>query len=243
MKLKIATLLAWLLTAWPATPRSVEVLEVQPSAQKPLITVLKDGAPQQSAKVIVFANNGKQKLTLTTDSRGMVKLPHLQPGIYQLAASMSPTLRAGLFLQIAASHPQSPSAFTMELRVQPPPLPTFEERLAAAEASPASISSRTFSGTVLDRLGTGIPRVFISIYKQSSGVAAHPHKIRSDEHGRFSVTSSPGRYTAVFSAPGFEVQFLTFEIARGAAESPVAVKLNFGAVTESVAVAAKNENH
>jgi hypothetical protein len=221
----------------------VEVLEIHPSAQKPRITVLKDGAPQQSATLTVFANHGRQKLTLTTDSRGMAKLPHLRPGIYRIAASTSPTLRADLCLQIAAAHQQNPSAFTIELRVQPPPLPTFEESLAAAEVSPVSVSSRTFSGTVLDRSGTGIPRVFISIYKQSSGVAARPHKIRSDEHGRFSVTPSRGRYTAVFSAPGFAAQFLTFEIARGAAENPVTVKLNFGGVTESVAVTAKNEYH
>jgi hypothetical protein len=242
MKLRIATLLAWLLTAWPATPRSVEVLEIHPSAQKPVITVLKDGAPQPGATLAVLTNDGKPKLTLTTDFRGTVKLPHLHPGIYRLSASTSPTLGAALCLQFFAAHKQNPGAFTMELRVQPPPLPSFEEQLAAAGASPVSISGRTFSGTVFDPLGTGIPRVFISIYKQSSGVAAHPHKIRSDKHGRFSVTPSPGRYSAVFSAPGFAVQFLTFEIARGAAENPVTVKLNLGGVTESVAVTAKNEN-
>ncbi len=127
--------------------------------------------------------------------------------------------------------------------MQPPPLPTFEEMLAAAAALPVSVFSRTFSGTVFDPSGTGIPRVFISIYKLSSGPAGHPRKIRSDEHGRFSATPSPGRYTAVFSAPGFAIQFLTFEIARGAAQNPVSVKLNLGvgAVTESVAVAAKTK--
>jgi hypothetical protein len=127
--------------------------------------------------------------------------------------------------------------------VQPPPLPSFEGQLAAAAASPASFSSRIFSGTVFDPSGTAIPRVSIAIYKQSSGAAAHPHKIRSDEHGRFSVTPSPGRYSAVFSASGFGVQFLTFEIARGAAENRASVKLNLGAITESVAVAANDENH
>lgn len=243
MKLRTATLLAWLLTAWPATPRSVEVLEIHPSAQKPVITVLKDDAPQSGATLAVFTNDGKPKLNLTTDFRGMVKLPHLHPGIYRLTASTSPTLGAALYLQFFAAHRENPGAFTMELRVQPPPLPSFEEQLAAAAASPVRFSSRTFSGTVFDPLGTGIPGVLVSIYKQSSGVAAHPHKIRSDEHGRFSVTPSPGRYTAVFSASGFGVQFLTFEIARGAAENPVSVKLHLGAVTESVAVAAKSENH
>jgi hypothetical protein len=242
MKQRIATFLAWLLTAWPAIPRSVEVLEVHPSTQKPVITVLKDGAPQPGATLAVFTNDGKPKLTLTTDSRGTVKLPHLHPGIYRLTASTSPTLGAALFLQFFPAHQQSPGAFTMELRVQPPPLPSFEEQLAAAAASPVSVSSRTFSGTAFDPSGTAIPRVFIAIYKQSSGVAAHPHKIRSDENGRFSVTPSPGRYTAVVSAPGFAVQFLTFEIARGAGENPVSVKLNLGAITESVDVAAIDEN-
>jgi hypothetical protein len=245
MKLRTATLLAWLLTAWPATPRSVEVLEIHPSAQKPVITVLKNGAPQPGATLAVFTNDGKPKLNLTTDSRGMVKLPHLHPGIYRLTTSTSPTLGATLCLQFFAAHQENPGAFTMELRVQPPPQPSFEEQLAAAAASPASFSSRTFSGTVFDPSGTAIPRASIAIYKRFSGVAARPHKIRSDEHGRFSATPSPGRYTAVFSASGFGVQFLTFEIARGAAENPVSVKLNLGvgAITESVAVAANDENH
>ena len=169
MKLRTATLLAGLLAAWPTAPRSMEVLEIHPSARKPVFTVLQDGAP--------------------------------------------------------------------------PPLPSFAGPLAGPAASPISVSSRTFSGTVFDPSGTAIPRVSITIYRQSSGVAAQPHKIRSDEHGRFSVTPSSGRYTAGPSAPGFRVQFWTSEIARGAAQNPVGVKLNLGAVSESVAVAANDENH
>lgn len=246
MKHLATTLVAILLTACPAFPRgSVEVLEIQPSTQKPLITVLKDGAPQQGATVAVVTNNGKEKLIVTTDSHGIAKLPHLHPGNYWINASTSPTLRGAICLQIAAAHQKKPSAFTIGLRVQPPPLPTFEEMLAAAQALPVSVFGRTFSGTVFDPSGTGIPRVFISIYKLSSGPAGHPRKFRSDEHGRFSASPSPGRYTAVFSAPGFATQFLTFEIARDAAQNPVTVKLKMrlGAVTESVAVAATNENH
>jgi hypothetical protein len=244
MKHLATALIAVLLTACPAFPRaSVEVLEIQPSTQQPLITVSKDGAPQQGATLAVVTNSGKEKLIVTTDSRGIAKLPHLHPGIYRINASISPTLRGAICLQIAAAHQKKPSAFTIGLRVQPPPPPTLEERLSAAQASPVSVFGRTFSGTVFDPSGTGIPRVLISIYKQSSGPAGNPRKIRSDEHGRFSASLSPGRYTAVFNNPGFEVQFLTFEIARAAAENPVTVKLNIGAVTESVAVAAKNENH
>jgi hypothetical protein len=244
MKHLATALVSILLTACPAFPRgSVEVLEIQPSTQKPLITVLKDGAPQQGATLAVVTNNGKEKLIVTTDSHGIAKLPHLHPGIYWINASTSPTLRSAICLQIAAARQKKPSAFTIGLRVQPPPLPTFEEMLAAAQTLPVSVYGRTFSGTVFDPSGTGIPRVFISIYKLSSGPARHPRKFRSDEHGRFSASPSPGRYTAVFSAPGFAAQFLTFEIARGAVEYPVTVKLRLGAATESVAVAAKNEIH
>ncbi|MGC1618407.1 MAG: carboxypeptidase regulatory-like domain-containing protein [Candidatus Acidiferrum sp.] len=246
MKHLATALFAVLLSACPACPRaSVEVLEIHPSTQKPLITVLKDGAPQQGATLAVFTNNGKEKLIVTTDSHGIAKLPHLHPGIYRIDASTSPTLRGALCLKIAAAHQKTSSAFTIGLRVQPPPLPTFEEMVAAAQASPVSVSGRNFSGTVFDPSGTGIPRVSISIFKQSSGPAGHPRKIRSDEHGRFSASPSPGRYTAVFAAPGFAVQFLTIEIARGAIQNPVTVKLTLrlGAITESVAVASKNENH
>lgn len=231
MKYLASAFFACLLTATPATPWSVEVLEAHPSGQKLLITVLKDGAPQQGATLAVLANDGKQKLTLTTDSRGTARLPHLPPGIYCLTASTSPTLRADVCLQLAPAHQQSPSAFTMALVVKPPPPPTFAERLAAAESAPASASIRRFSGTVVDPSGSAIPRVSIAICRQGAGVSAHPRKIRSDSNGRFSRTLSPGRYTAVFSVQGFEIQFLSFEIARGAGEQDLRVKLKLGAVS------------
>jgi hypothetical protein len=243
MKLRIATFLAWLLTAWPAVPRSVEVLEVHPSSQKPLITVLKDGAPQQSATLTVFANNGKQRLTLTTDSRGMAKLPHLHSGIYRIAASTSPTLRVDLYLQIAAVHQQKPSEFTMELRVQPPPPPTFEGKLEAAEKTPIEVFTRAFSGTVRDPSGAFISRASIAVYRHRAGNTAHPLKTMTDHQGRFYSDLAGGSYTAVIQSPGFETRILTFEISSDAAQKELNVKLDVGAITEDVPIAEGNSSH
>jgi hypothetical protein len=243
MKYFAAALCTLLLTGGPACARpSVEVERVVPSSQKPVITVLKEGAEQQGAKLTVLAQNGKEKLVLATDARGTAKLPHLHPGTYCVVASTAPTLRADLCLQTAASHDRTTSAFTMELHVKAPPPPTFEEQLAAAEAAPVAASSCTFSGVVVDPSGSPIPHVLITIHKQRTH-GAHPRKIFSDRQGHFAATPSPGRYTAVFSAQGFAIRFLTFEIARAASESALDVKLSLGAVTESVGVAGAIPNH
>jgi len=227
----LATALLVCVVLAPAALCSVEVMEVHPSSQKPLITVLKDGVQKEGTMLSVFTKGGKQKVTLITDSHGMAKLPHLARGTYCIAAATSPTLRADLCLRIGANYQRNPSTFTMELVVKPPPPPTFAQRLAAAEAGPASATNQRFSGTVVDPSGATIPRVSIGIYPQGAGASAHPRKIRSDRMGRFSRNLSPGRYTAVFSAQGFENQFLTFEVLPGAAERDLRVKLKLGAVS------------
>ncbi len=244
MKHLAPALAAVLLAASQACPRTnVQVLEIHTSTQKPFIIVLKDSVPEQGARLTVFAKDGKQKLILTTDSHGAAKLPHLRSGTYTIVASTSPTLRAELCSNIGAGHQKNPSTFAMQLLEAPPPLPTFEERLAAAEQAPGGAPGRTFSGVVVDPTGAVIPHVSIAIYCQRAGGAWKRRKLFSDPQGRFSFSSSPGRYTAVFSAQGFGVQFVAFEIARGAPDTALHVKLMLGDVTESVRVARQTSNH
>ena len=214
----------------------VVVQEVRPSSQKPLITVLRDGAKQEGARLVVFAEDGQQKLTLTTDSRGRVKLPHVRPGQYCITASTFPTLRANLCLRIANT-PRKADKFLMELTVQPPPPPTMEEKLRAAERAPIMLRTRFFTGTVRDVVGAVIARASVAVYRQGAGDAVHPLEIAADAQGHFAAALTPGKYTAVIQSPGFETQLLTFEISPDAPEQELNVKLNVGALSEVVSVA------
>jgi carboxypeptidase family protein len=215
----------------PAALCSVEVVATQPSSQRPLITVMKDGVVQPGAQIVISAQNGKLKRTITSDSRGTVRLPRVRSGIYCIVASTSPTLRADLCLQIANSKTSTSSAFAMDLVVKPPPPPTLAEKLAAARVAPVTSTSRKFSGTVVDPSGTGIVRVSVVIYGQRAGDVRHVHTTLSDKQGRFSARLAPGKYTAVFSCPGFEAQLVTFEVARSAEELELDVNLKLGAST------------
>ena len=222
---------------------SVEVVQVLPSSQNPLITVLKDGTPQQGAKLTVAAQNAKHKqLTLTTDSHGVAMLPRVPAGTYCVVASASPTLRANLCFRIGPGRDLSPSAFTMQLAAMPALPPTPKEVLAAAQGAPVSATIGAFSGTVVDLSGAAIRGVSIMVYRQRPDGARHPHKFLSDAQGRFSARLTAGRYFAAFSAPGFATQFLTFELAPSAEVQELNVKLNFGAATEAVAVKTEGSN-
>jgi hypothetical protein len=70
------------------------VSKVEPSSQNARITVMMDGNPQKDVKVVVSTVEGQARLTITTDSQGVVSLLDLPPGKYCLAASAAPTLRA-----------------------------------------------------------------------------------------------------------------------------------------------------
>lgn len=245
MKYALVAVFAMSLGALPARSyASVEVVEVRPSSQNARITVLKDGAQQQGAKLGIFAKDGKQKLVLTTDSIGMARLPHLAPGQYCIVASTSRTVWAELCLQIVAGQKKgNPSTFTMELSDKPPPPLTLEERLAEAEKAPIALVTRALSGTVLDPGGAVVPRASLAIYRHGSKNIAHPVKATADNAGRFSVRLKPGKYTVVIQSPGFEAPFVTIEVSRDAAERALNVNLNLGKMTETAAVAEANTNH
>ena len=213
------------------TAQVVMVLrEARPSSQNPRLKILSGGKLQPGANLAVYNADDEQKLSFKADSDGMATLPDLQPGRYCLAASSSPTLRAILCLQIADRHAPKPSVFSIELVVQPPPPPTFEEKLEAVEKAPIGLLTRAFSGAVRDPAGAVMPRVSVAVYRQGAGDTAHPLKISTDRQGHFSASLAPGKYTAVIESPGFETRFLTFEISPDAVQEDLNVKLNIGAL-------------
>jgi hypothetical protein len=63
-----------------------------------------------------------------------------------------------------------------------------------------------------------------------AGDTAHPLKITTDQQGHFSASLAPGKYAAVIESPGFETNFLTFEISPDAVQEDLNVKLNIGAI-------------
>jgi hypothetical protein len=225
--------------------RSVEVIEVRPSSQNPRITVLRDGKLLPDANLEISDIKGRPKLSLRTDGQGAVKLPHLRHGQYCLTASTSPTLSGTICLKISGGHVRQPDAFSIQLFPHPPPPPTFEEKLAAAENAPVDLVTRAFSGNTVDPSGTAIRRASVAIYRQGVKVRSHPSKITTAHSGHFSAHLKPGKYTVVILSPGFEARFVTVEISRCAVENGlnVRLKMRIGAVTESVAVAGAIPNH
>jgi hypothetical protein len=221
----------------------VEVIAVQASFQNPKITVSAGGKLQPGAKLEVFNSEYQRKLSLQADAQGVVTLPDLPAGQYYLTASTSPTLIGTICLQISAAHGTQLGAFSIALSPHPPPPPGFEDQLAAAEKRPVDLVTRSFSGAVLDPIGAVVPRASLAIYRQGAKDLAHPLKATADDGGQFYVQLKPGRYTVVVQSPGFKTQFVTIEISRDAPEKALNVKLNIGAVSETVAIAGASANH
>jgi hypothetical protein len=228
----LATAAVWLSCAvFVATADIVVVVkEVRPSSQNARLTILSGGKRQPGANLAVYNADNEQKLSLKADSHGKATLPDLPPGRYCVTASTSPILRADLCLQIANGHARKRSAFSMDLVVQPPPPPTLEEKLEAAEKAPIEVRTRAFSGTVRDPVGAVISRASVAVYRYGARDTAHPLKTTTDQQGGFYAALAPGKYTAVIQSPGFETRFLTFEISPDAGQEDLNVKLNIGAI-------------
>jgi hypothetical protein len=213
------------------TAQVVMVLrEARPSSQNPRLEILSGGKLQPGANLAVYNADDEQRLSFKADSHGMATLPDLPAGRYCIAASTSRTLRAILCLQIADRHARNPSVFSIKLLVQPPPPPTFEEKLEALEKAPIGLLTRAFRGTVRDPAGAVMPRASVAVYRQGAGDSAQPLKITTDQQGHFSASLAPGKYAAVIESPGFETRFLTFEISPDAVQEDLHVKLDIGAI-------------
>jgi hypothetical protein len=202
------------------------VSKVEPSSQNARITVMMDGNPQKDVKVVVSTVEGQARLTITTDSQGVVSLPKLPPGKYCLAASAAPTLRADdLCLEVSRSRGRNPSSFSMILGVKPPPPPTFEEKLEAAGRVPVRTHTQVFAGVVEDPAGAVIPRTQVAVYQRGSTGKGQPLKLTTDEDGRFTAQLAPGIYIGVFQSFGFQTEFVPFEIAKEGSKEDLRVKL------------------
>jgi len=209
----------------------VEVLSFQPSSQNARIAVSINGKPQKDVNVVLSSYDGQARLTTATDSEGVVNLPDLPPGKYCLAASVSPTLRADVCLEVAKNRGRKPSAFSMELRPSPPPPPSFEEELEAAEKAPITVRIQVFAIIVEDPSTAFVPGTKVAVYRRGLAERAHPLESTTDEQGRFTAPLPPGIYTAVFQISGFQTEFVSFEIAPDGSKEELRVKLKLAMCT------------
>jgi hypothetical protein len=220
---------ACLLSANLASGECVVVVDQpQPSSRNVRITVLRDGKPQQNATLILISQkDGKQaRPAITTDTRGIVELKDLPNGTYCIEATADPRLGAKLCLNVWEGIDRKPSELALSLSVQPPPPPTFEERVRAAAILPIEQRAQTFVGVVKDLGGGGIPRAEIVIHRRASEGKVDTIKLTTDERGRFSTPLAPGSYTPGFQSPGFKTRFVGFEIVPDAPKQDLPIVLD-----------------
>lgn len=209
---------------------SVDVIGIQPSVQNARITVLLDGKPQKDVKLTVTTTDGQPKVSLVTDSSGVVRLPTLVPGNYCVVALVAPpTRRSEICLAISRRHGKR--KFSMILIAANPPPPTFEEKVQAAETMPAEKVSR-LAGVVQDVLGAAIAHAEVEVMPRGSRDLARAKKTATDEAGRFAWNLEPGSYTVILKAPGFETKILAVDVETSTRKNNVVVRMEVGAITE-----------
>jgi hypothetical protein len=134
----------------PARCAVVEVLNVQPSAQRVRITTLRDAKPVGNVPVAVLSADEQPRFSFSTNNKGTAVLPKLSPGRYHIAATAPGGFRADLILEVTVQPGRKTSSFSMDLVLKPPPPPTMEEKIAAAENTAPAESLKVFTGFVVD---------------------------------------------------------------------------------------------
>ncbi len=193
----------------------VEVLSVQPSFQHVRILTLYDGRPLENVKLEVFSEGEQPRLSISTNKEGVAKFSLSPPGRYRIAADAANGLGADLILAVSKGTGKNKSSFTLNLALRPPPPPSLEDRIVAAENVP-SVRLREFGGVVVDIAGAVIPQTKIEVFKKGSRGKARASETKSDAEGHFSLRLPEGAYTAIFSRAGFSTKFFVFELTEAA---------------------------
>ena len=259
LQIQIATCLLFVAGTARAAEAVVSVEVQTPLKSGPVsrIVVALNGKPAPGAKVEVYKEqrsavstqqSAKRKdnsgspgdegargeipiLTLTCDEYGWLKTPKLADGQYSFVAQAGENLRADLVLDV--SSPGGTMAFRMDLHSWVPERPGVG--LTNPEKVPITKRLEVFRGTVTDQTGAVIPKVSIRLVRKEAGGTKVVNEIKSGSSGDFEAQLAPGTYVAIFSASGFKIYAVGFEIAPDGSRR-LDVKLEVGAATQVVTV-------
>ncbi|MGA3035497.1 MAG: carboxypeptidase regulatory-like domain-containing protein [Terracidiphilus sp.] len=223
-----AALCSFLLPA-PAAIAYVPIFSVVKSGQHAHIETTTDAKPLPGASVEVYRGFGrhgefpksKALLILTSDQHGEVTLPTLPSGKYLIVAQSGPNLKDWLYLDLS-SNERSAQPLGLALIPQPP---TFEQRLAAVEASTDIATVSQLRGIVCDRNGYPIPKATVDVLIKGTQGKKHAAKLRTDVNGRFSADIAEGQYLLNVSAQGFAESFRSVTVSRPGSGDELQIKL------------------
>jgi hypothetical protein len=204
---------ALLLFAASAFSECVEVVALKPQVSSPEVTIMAsaEGKPAARADVEVLVHGNETLFFHVTDERGVLKLPRLKPGDYEVIVTSADNLFSKMILLHVTDDPKGAAGvFVLDLN----PVQLSSASPAAAAKAPVSERVREFKGVVQDASGAAVPGAFIKVFPRDSREDATPLGLRTDSAGHFSSPLPSGTYTAVIRSPGFRVAFLVFEIAR-----------------------------
>ncbi len=210
----------------------VRIFSVVKSGQHARIETTINAKPLPGASVEVYRGFGrhgefpksKALLILTTDRHGEVDLPALPNGKYLILARSKPNLADWLYLDLSSNR-QGEQPLGLSPAPQPP---TFEEKLAAAEASTNVATVSQLRGIVCDRSGNPIPKATVDVLIKGTQGKLHAAKLRTDVNGRFSADLIEGQYLLNVAAQGFAQCFRLVTVSRSGSGGELQIKMEIG---------------
>lgn len=224
-----------LAVALQATLCSAECVDVQPipsvsfeSGPVVRLGVVNEDKPVAGANVEFYLFDSgdrpeKPTLTLVSDEFGWIKSPKLSDGRYEVVATAEHNLRADLRLEISSQY--GSMAFKMELLPGPPR--DADPETATLAQVPIGNDLELFRGRVVDPTGAAIPGVRIRIFRRGVDPRKVVETLEAGKAGEFETKLDAGSYVASFSAQGFAVKLVGFEIV-SPDSGPLTVILDIG---------------
>jgi hypothetical protein len=218
---------------WATTSYASSVTVVNPpcaaSSQRARIEIVLEEKPATNAQLVVTTHENRLIQTLSVDKSGLVVLPRLAPGKYDLTASAPGTYGASICVEIPEKKLKQVSSFSLALQTPLNMLAPW--LLTEAENKAPRELIREFKGVVLDQSGGGVSGMIIQVLPRGVRDDARSIKTITDPNGQFAVHLADGIYTALFVFPGFHSEIMVFEITQAGAAKDLRVPLKVGSTT------------
>jgi Carboxypeptidase regulatory-like domain len=204
---------------------TVRPFSPEQSSPKIRLLVLFHQKPVEHARVFVraFPDSPGDELPLyvLSDRKGLVNLPELLPGNYQIQTGIPGKLVAEIYVSVSAATKES-TTFTMNL------VPDLHHPF---ETVTSSQSIAALSGVVRDESGGAVPRVTVGVWRSGSETKIPVTTIHTDAEGHFSTHLHKGSYVALFSHPGFRRIITNFDVVPHADAKELSITLPLDACT------------